>query len=218
MGERLDQLSDPAACRAAAAVLLLAPETPLLFMGQEWAASTPFLYFTDHHEQLGRLVTEGRRREFRRFPAFSDPAARERIPDPQDDATFEASRLEWDETRREPHRLMLGLYRTLIDLRRRTQPRARIVSPATIAWTVDSRTLAIVRDGAERSLLLVARFGEPGRSALRSPADVEGRWELAVTTEDAGFANDPAPPRVQADGDSIVIDFARPSAVIFRRR
>ncbi len=52
-------------------------------MGQEWAASSPFLYFTDHDEDLGKIVTEGRRREFRHFLAFVDPAEREKIPDPQ---------------------------------------------------------------------------------------------------------------------------------------
>ena len=122
LGERLHQLADLAAYRAAAALLLLSPETPLLFMGQEWAASTPFLYFTDHHEELGRLVTEGRRREFERFPAFSDAAARMKIPDPQDAATFEASRLRWDEVDREPHAAMRRLHRALIALRPRHGP------------------------------------------------------------------------------------------------
>jgi len=70
-GRRLHHQIDPALFRALSAVLLVAPETPLLFMGQEWAASSPFLYFTDHHQELGRLVTEGRRREFSRFDAFA---------------------------------------------------------------------------------------------------------------------------------------------------
>src|SRR5262249_42030338 len=69
-GDRLNQQIDRAAFRAASAVLLTAAQTPLLFMGQEWAASTPFLYFTDHDEDLGKIVTEGRRREFRHFVAF----------------------------------------------------------------------------------------------------------------------------------------------------
>ena len=66
-GERLHLEAELAAVRAATVVLLLAPQTPLLFMGQEWAASTPFHFFTDHHEELGRLVTEGRRQEMARF-------------------------------------------------------------------------------------------------------------------------------------------------------
>jgi maltooligosyltrehalose trehalohydrolase len=79
-GDRLHHQIGLPAYRAASVLLLTAPETPLLFMGQEWAASTPFLFFTDHPPELGRLVTKGRRREFRRFTAFADPSSRERFP------------------------------------------------------------------------------------------------------------------------------------------
>ena len=92
-GERLNHQIDPAMYRAASALLLTAAQTPLLFMGQEWAASSPFLYFTDHHPELGALVTEGRRREFRHFTAYTDPNIRTRIPDPQATATFWTSKL-----------------------------------------------------------------------------------------------------------------------------
>src|SRR5690606_35197220 len=88
LGERLHHQVELAAFRAATVILLRAPATPLLFMGQEWAASTPFLYFTDHPEPLGSMVTEGRRKEFQHFSAFSDPEALERIPDPQAEGTF----------------------------------------------------------------------------------------------------------------------------------
>src|SRR5690606_31763313 len=82
MGERLNHDVEPNVYRALSALLLLTPSTPLLWMGQEWAASTPFLYFTDHPTELGRLVTEGRRKEFEGFSAFRDPARRTAIPDP----------------------------------------------------------------------------------------------------------------------------------------
>jgi maltooligosyltrehalose trehalohydrolase len=101
-GDRLHHVIDPAAWRAVSALWLLLPETPLLFMGQEWAASAPFLYFTDHGAELGDLVTVGRRREFSRFSAFSDVAVRATIPDPQSESTFRASRLDWNERDREP--------------------------------------------------------------------------------------------------------------------
>ena len=117
MGDRLHHRIPAEAWRAASAVLLTAPMTPLLFMGQEWAASTPFQYFTDLEPGLGRLVTEGRRREFAEFPEFSDPGARERIPDPQAASTFEASRLRWDERERPAHAAVLALYRSLLALR-----------------------------------------------------------------------------------------------------
>jgi maltooligosyltrehalose trehalohydrolase len=90
-GERLTTLSDPAALEAAIALLVLCPQIPLLFMGEEDASRTPFLFFTDHQAELAEAVRAGRRNEFARFPAFADPATRERIPDPNALRTFEAS-------------------------------------------------------------------------------------------------------------------------------
>src|SRR5207253_2817753 len=105
-------------------LLLFSPYTPLIWMGQEWAASTPFLYFTDHPPKLGPAVTKGRREEFRQFSAFSNPTSRKAIPDPQDESTFLASRLRWSETDESPHRETAALYRTLLALRR-TEPTLR---------------------------------------------------------------------------------------------
>ncbi len=90
-GERLSQLADPDALRAAQALLLLAPEIPLLFMGEEYASRAPFLYFTDHGPELAALVRDGRRREFAHFAAFADEARRARIPDPNAPETFALS-------------------------------------------------------------------------------------------------------------------------------
>ena len=83
-GERILAIADPRAVRAASAILLLSPQTPLLFMGEEFGAQTPFLFFCDFEEDLAAAVTDGRRNEFARFARFSDPAAREGIPDPND--------------------------------------------------------------------------------------------------------------------------------------
>jgi maltooligosyltrehalose trehalohydrolase len=93
-GERLSLLCrEPEALRAATALQMLVPMIPLLFMGEPWGSRVPFLYFTDHTDaKLATQVREGRRREFARFSAFSDPATRERIPDPNEPATFERSR------------------------------------------------------------------------------------------------------------------------------
>jgi malto-oligosyltrehalose trehalohydrolase len=113
-GERLTDLAEPAALEAAIALVMLCPQIPLLFMGEETAARTPFLFFTDHHAELADAVREGRRNEFARFPAFADPTSRTRIPDPNAEETFPAS---------VPHPdPMLGaereaLYRRLIALR-----------------------------------------------------------------------------------------------------
>ncbi len=91
MGERLTTLADPAKLRAATALLLLSPFIPMLFMGEEHGATSPFLFFTSHNDELAGLIREGRRAEFKHFAAFHDPARRDAIPDPNSPATFEAS-------------------------------------------------------------------------------------------------------------------------------
>lgn len=94
MGERLTLLTAPDKLRAATALLLLCPQVPLLFMGDAEGSETPFLFFTDFHDELADAVREGRRKEFAKFDAFADEAARERIPDPNAASTFERSRPE----------------------------------------------------------------------------------------------------------------------------
>jgi maltooligosyltrehalose trehalohydrolase len=91
LGERIDALAPAEATHAARALLLLSPQVPLLWMGEEWGSRTPFYFFADFSGELADAVREGRRREFRAFAAFADQEARERIPDPNDAATFRAS-------------------------------------------------------------------------------------------------------------------------------
>ncbi len=112
-GERTGHLLTLGQLKIAAALLFTAPFVPMLFMGEEWAASTPFLFFTDHHDQaLAQAITQGRRQEFSAFGW--DP---EHIPDPQDPQTMQRSRLQWGELEQEPHAGMLDWHRRLIDLR-----------------------------------------------------------------------------------------------------
>ena len=118
-GERLSSLCAPEAAEAAAALLLLSPHPPMLFMGEEWAAPEPFPFFCDFSEELADLVREGRRREFAKFPEFADPELRERIPDPTQESTFRSAVLNWDRRNEGMHRERLQLYRHLLDLRRR---------------------------------------------------------------------------------------------------
>ena len=96
-GERLHQVVSAEVYRALSMLLCLSPYTPMLFMGQEWATTSPFLYFCDHNEQLGPLITEGRRREFSGFSGYKDHESLERIPDPQAKETFQQSKLRWEE-------------------------------------------------------------------------------------------------------------------------
>jgi malto-oligosyltrehalose trehalohydrolase len=118
-GTRINHVAPLEAVRAAAAVYLLAPSPPLVFMGEEWAASTPFLFFADYGGQLADSVREGRRSEFKRFAEFQDAKAREHIPDPNAPATFLKSRLNWSERNRSPHRDVLALYSELLAIRHR---------------------------------------------------------------------------------------------------
>jgi maltooligosyltrehalose trehalohydrolase len=113
-GERLSMLVCVERQRAAAGLVLCSPFVPMLFQGEEWGASTPFQYFTDHDDsELGRAVSDGRRREFAAFGW--DP---EEVPDPQDPETFRRSRLDWSELGREPHAGLLDWHRQLIAVRR----------------------------------------------------------------------------------------------------
>ena len=91
MGERLSRLAEPQAIRAATALMLLSPFVPMMFMGDEYASKSPFLFFTDHHDELADLVRIGRRNEFKQFSAFQDDKVRDRIPDPNAPSTFAAS-------------------------------------------------------------------------------------------------------------------------------
>ncbi|WP_122412004.1 malto-oligosyltrehalose trehalohydrolase [Pseudomonas viridiflava] len=123
LGERLPQLCPAPALKAATALLLLSPMIPLMFMGDEWAASEPFLFFTSHHGELADLVREGRRSEFADFAAFADPERREHIPDPNHPKTFEASRpafaaLDLETDAGLDHRNWLALYKQLLALRK----------------------------------------------------------------------------------------------------
>ncbi|WP_438282855.1 malto-oligosyltrehalose trehalohydrolase [Pseudomonas alabamensis] len=116
LGERLTRLCTPEALRAATTLLLLSPMIPLLFMGDEQGSRSPFLFFTDHHDELADAVREGRRAEFKGFAAFESSEDREQIPDPNDPKTFEASRPLTDTPAAEEWQ---ALYRTLLELRRK---------------------------------------------------------------------------------------------------
>lgn len=113
-GERLSLLVSEGRLRMAAALVLCSPFTPMLFQGEEWGASTPFQYFTDHEDpELGKAVSDGRRRELAAFGW-----APEDVPDPQDRATFDRSTLDWAELGKSPHAELLDWHRSLIALRR----------------------------------------------------------------------------------------------------
>jgi len=164
-GERLSRLTTPPWLRVAALLLLTSPYVPLLFAGEEWAASTPFLYFSDHEPELGRKITEGRRAEFARFGW--DPAE---VPDPQAESTFTASRLRWEERADQPHAAMLDWYQALIRLRRDHPElgcgdfrQSRVMTEAGSQWVV-----------VERGSHLIGANLSQEQAAIRAPG-----WETA---------------------------------------
>ena len=141
-GERSSRLMSAGRLRAGAALVLTAPFIPMLFMGEEWGASTPFPFFSDHQDaQVARATIEGRRREFEAFGWRQQD-----IPDPQAASTFNAARLDWSEVDREQHRAMLDWYRRLVALRRTTpglrdgrRDRIRVEFDERAAWLVVER-------------------------------------------------------------------------------
>ncbi len=193
-GDRLAALVDEGALKAAATLLLTAPFTPMLFQGEEWAASSPFQYFTDHADpKLGKAVSEGRRREFARFGWDA-----ERVPDPQDPRTFDRSKLAWGELDEPFHRRMLEWYRKLIRLRR------RLPAPGGgVRVQVDSeaRTVAFDRDG----LSVRVNFGEKDWVSAISDGERELMASDQAIRQDGGCVSVP-PSNVVILASGIAID------------
>jgi maltooligosyltrehalose trehalohydrolase len=171
------------------ALLLLSPETPLLFMGQEFAASTPFLFFTDHEGELGRLVTEGRRLEFGGFRVFNDERHREYVPDPQAEATFFESKLNLAE--RDENAGTYALYRALLH-ERRHDPVLKLNDRArTHAEAVGINAIAVHRWVGERRRLLIANFGHTLTVPLGDLAD--RTWTRVLSTTEPRFGGSGQP-------------------------
>ena len=116
LGARLSTLTAPDKLRAMTALLLLAPGTPMLFQGQEFGSTRPFVYFADHDDELARAVAKGRREFLAQFPSLADPEVQERIPDPAAPETFASCKLDWSE--RDRHAPLWNLHRDLLRLRR----------------------------------------------------------------------------------------------------
>jgi maltooligosyltrehalose trehalohydrolase len=188
-GDRLGALVGEGDLKAAAALLLTAPFTPMIFQGEEWAASSPFQYFTDHADpELGKAVREGRRREFAAFGW-----APQTVPDPQDPASFNRSKLAWAEIADPFHRRMLEWYRGLIELRRGL-PVPREASGAGIRVQVDqdARRLVFEREG----ISVRVNLGE-------------GDWHSPIADADRVLMS--SDPEIKTSGDSVCLP---PSSVV----
>jgi maltooligosyltrehalose trehalohydrolase len=189
-GNRLtDDVSLPV-YRALSVLLCVAQELPLLFMGQEWAASTPFQFFTDHNEELGPSVTEGRKEEFEGFSGFEGE-----VPDPQDPATFARSVLDWDEPLRPPHDGVLALYRDLLALRPKLGDELTVDAPTDTTLRIDRPPVCVAINLKERAEVAVPSGGT-----------------TVLHTEQGGYASDPRPPAITDEA----VSFTRPGAAILR--
>lgn len=173
-GERLAALAAPAKLALARATLLLSPQIPLLFMGEEWQASAPFQYFVDFSDaELAAAVRDGRRKEFAVFGAFNDAAAAIAIPDPTSSPAFEHSCLDWRETERSPHKETLDATRELLGIRREVIMPLIATEFLGASWARPSPDgLDVVWRFRAGHLRLVANIGE---TALKIPPSPTGR-------------------------------------------
>lgn len=166
-------------------------------------------------------MTEGRRREFRHFLAFVDPAQRETIPDPQAASTFESSVLDWDELEREPHASTFRLYRDLLKFRNSELSGCSDYRDDYQAIADDDRTVYLVRSGPRNlRYILVSRSDGPGDVDLSGLEGVDlppgMRWQVVMTTEDPPYSPDSSPPNVSFDDEAPKIDFPGPAAVVLK--
>jgi malto-oligosyltrehalose trehalohydrolase len=189
-GERILKLAEPNALKAALAILLLAPSPPLLFMGEEFGADTPFLFFCDFKGELAAAVTEGRRNEFARFEKFSSPDARASIPDPNEEATFTSSKLDWKTLDEPTHQSWLSFYRRLLAVRRDTiVPHLQNLCGRSATFTVgQNNSLAVDWKLANKvTLSLIANLGPNSVTPAAAPtgrliySSVEGMTEKPDT-------------------------------------
>ena len=209
-GDRLHQVIELPAYRAASALLLFAPETPLLFMGQEWAASSPFLYFTDHATELGRKVVDGRRREFEKFSQFRDPSTREQIPSPQASEMFASSRLDWAEREHHPHLGVWRLYRRCLELRRHllARPHANEARDHVTVEDCGDDTVVLRYRSIRAELVVVSRLRGAGAVTV---AGLPAQASVMLTTEDAAFAPGGLMPKIESG----CVTFSTPATVVF---
>jgi maltooligosyltrehalose trehalohydrolase len=204
-GERLAALVEPAGVRLAAAILLLAPYVPLLFMGEEYAESSPFLYFVSHGDPpLIEAVREGRRREFAAFGWQGE------IPDPQSETTFAASRPRWERVEQPGHAAVLALYRDLLRLRR-AMPLLR-PGAAEPAVRHDEREewVAMRLSGSDQALEAVFNFA----GAPREVPGTAAAAELLLDTDDPRYGGGG---RVRHDQRSLTLP-PRTAALLRSRR
>jgi maltooligosyltrehalose trehalohydrolase len=196
-GLRSRQLTSPGRYRALTALLLLAPGTPMLFQGQEFAASSPFLFFADHNPELARLVFKGRNQFLAQFPSLAQPEGQALLQDPADPTVFESCKLDFGE--RERHTGAYALHRDLLRLRRE-DPAFRAQRPRGVDGAVLGEHAFVLRyfveGGADR--LLVVNLGRdlhlaPAPEPLLAPPEGK-RWQTLWSSEHPRYGGCGTPP------------------------
>jgi maltooligosyltrehalose trehalohydrolase len=213
-GERCHLLSSPGAFRAMTALLLLGPATPMLFQGQEFCASSPFLYFADHKDELARAVRKGREEFLTQFPSVALPATRELIPDPSARETFERCKLDLGE--RESHAPCLAMHEDLLRLRRE-DPVFRAPAAGGIDGAVLGPSAFVLRFFAPEGetsgdRLLLVNLGKdldlaPAPEPLLGPPE-GGSWEVVWDSENPKYGGSGAPPPENEEGGWSLPGFA----------
>jgi maltooligosyltrehalose trehalohydrolase len=201
-GRRLHQLSTPGRYRALTALTLLAPGTPMLFMGQEFAASSPFLYFADHKPELARAVRKGRAEFVSQFPSIASPQIQELLHDPADRAAFERCKLDAAECA--SHAWACELHRDLLRLRRE-EPAFAAQRPRGMDGAVlgpEAFVLRFFDAGGDR--LLVVNLGRdlhlyPSPEPLLAPPE-GARWATRWSSEDPRYGGQGTAPLEGRDG------------------
>ena len=196
-GQRLHQMVSPSRLRALTALLLLGPGTPMLFQGQEFAASSPFLYFADHRPELNEGIRRGRREFLSQFPHITDPEVQAALPSPVEESTFERSRLDPEERVR--HRAAYDLHRDLLRLRH-TDPvlrRAGLIRPEGAVLAPEACLLRF-EGGAEGDRLLLLNLGcdldlRPVPEPLLAPP-FGSRWVLQWSSTSIKYGGQGTPP------------------------
>jgi hypothetical protein len=169
--------------------------------------------------ELGKQVTEGRRREFTEFPEFALPDSAARIPDPQAFATFESSRLRWEERSEPAHARVLALYRRLLQLRRTAAALQAGTATSGEAFALDTGSIAVRRTDGPDVYWIVARLRGGGAVNVASLQELAAGLPAAtevLSTEDGAFTEDPQPVTLSAGGDRPRIVFARPGALVLK--
>jgi maltooligosyltrehalose trehalohydrolase len=202
-GVRIHVQASHAAYRALAALTLLAPQTPMLFMGQEFAATTPFTFFADHTPELSSKVHAGRREFVGQFRAYADPRSQERVPAPNDENAFASSHLDWSEV--DTHADALLFHRELIALRRNDPVISRQDASVLDGATLTERALALRWfDEEHGDRLLVLNFGPEVPSFCASEPLLaqprEHSWEIAWGSEDPRYGGHGVASPVEDDG------------------